>query len=145
MAKPITTLRNVQGLAFYREQHPKIRKRKHKLSGSATFPTPYFHHRARMLSKLHPCRSTWFKSLPKYSVVSKRNYNSSLLYVDSGAVIVNKPPGLVCQLGDDEQSKTGLKTADGGFKELLTGTHLSASMNYKLIPASSQKFNKHSG
>ena len=145
MGKPTTTVGSVEGLALYGKHCPKIRKRKHKLSGSATFPTPNFHHRARMLSKLHPCRSTWFKFLPKYPAVSKRNYNSSLLYVDSGAVIVNKPPGLVCQLGDDEQSKTGLKTADGGFKELLTGTHLSASMNYKLIPASSQKFNKHSG
>ena len=90
-----------------------------------------------MLSKLHPCRSTWFKSLPKYPAIGKRNYNSSVLYVDSGAVIVNKPPGLVCQLGDDEQSKTGLKTADGGFKELLTGMYLSVSKNYKLTPTSS--------
>lgn len=53
---------------------------------------------------------------------SHRNYHSSLLYADSGAVVVNKPPGLVCQLGDDGQSKNNSRSGNGDFKELLTGT-----------------------
>ncbi|KAK7677184.1 hypothetical protein QCA50_019893 [Cerrena zonata] len=43
-----------------------------------------------------------------------------LLYVDSGAVIINKPPNLVCQLGEEGQSQNNRGSDHGDFKSLLT-------------------------
>lgn len=82
---------------------------------------PNSHHLMPFRLSLHPWhnfnRNPFIK--PKRS---HRNYHSSLLYADSGAVVVNKPPGLVCQLGDDGQSKNNSRSGNGDFKELLTGT-----------------------
>ncbi|CAL1697777.1 unnamed protein product [Somion occarium] len=66
-------------------------------------------------------RFTTTSSRPSPLVLQRtqRRYTSSLLYVDKGAVVVNKPPGLVCQLGHNEESRTQRKPNEGDFETLL--------------------------